>query len=93
MLVNGGRVQLAVLLLPEPVSATAVQPTMATPLSVKLTVPVGVMPVTVAVNVPTWPPTKLLTATDGALFAPITIAPVATAAAMLKLWSTSAAAA
>ncbi len=41
----------AVRMLPAPVRATAVQPPTATPLSVNATVPVGVVPVTVAVNV------------------------------------------
>ena len=41
----------AVRMLPAPVRATAVQPLIATPLSVNATVPVGVVPVTVAVNV------------------------------------------
>src|ERR1700693_4901158 len=42
--------QAAVLLLPAPVSATAAQPAIELPPSVKLTVPVGLLPVTVAVN-------------------------------------------
>ena len=41
----------AVLLLPVPLNATAPQPTMVVPPSVKLTVPVGAAPATVAVNV------------------------------------------
>src|SRR2546421_11560714 len=43
--------QTAVLLLPEPVSANAAQPAIELPPSVKLTVPVGLLPVTVAVKV------------------------------------------
>ena len=42
--------QVAVLLLPEPTSATALQPLIALPPSVKLTLPVGALPVTVAVK-------------------------------------------
>ena len=41
----------AVRLLPAPVSATAVQPAIALPLSVKPTLPVGLVPFTVAVKV------------------------------------------
>src|SRR5512138_3305466 len=41
----------AVRVLPEPVSATAPQPVIETPPSVKLTAPLGLKPVTVAVNV------------------------------------------
>src|SRR6187549_3653261 len=44
-------VQAAVRLLPAPVSATAVQPAIALPLSVKPTLPVGLVPFTVAVSV------------------------------------------
>jgi len=44
--------QLAVLLLPDPVSATALHPTSAAlPSAAKLTLPVGFVPATVAVNV------------------------------------------
>jgi len=42
--------------LPDPVSATALQPEIEVPPSVKLTVPVGLVPVTVAVKV-TFAPT------------------------------------
>lgn len=41
----------AVRVLPEPLSVIALQPAIAVPLSVKLTVPVGEVPVTLAVNV------------------------------------------
>ena len=44
-------VQLAVRLLPVPANATALQPEIGLPPSVKLTVPVGLLPVTVAVKV------------------------------------------
>ena len=44
-------VQAAVLLLPLPVSATALQPLIELAPSLKLTLPVGAKPVTVAVNV------------------------------------------
>ena len=44
-------VHAAVRVLPLPVSATALQPEMEVPPSVKFTVPVGLPPVTVAVNV------------------------------------------
>ena len=44
-------VQAAVLLLPLPVSATALQPLIELAPSLKLTLPVGAEPVTVAVNV------------------------------------------
>src|SRR6187200_2700266 len=47
----------AVLLFPEPLNATAPQPAMVVPPSVKLTVPVGAAPATVAVNV-TFDPAK-----------------------------------
>jgi hypothetical protein len=43
--------QLAVLLFALPASATALQPAIVLPLSVKPTLPVGLTPVTVAVNV------------------------------------------
>jgi len=43
--------QTAVRTLPEPVSVTAAQPAMATPPSVKATLPAGLVPVTVAVKV------------------------------------------
>ena len=42
--------QLAVLLLPLPTSATALHPAIALPASLKATLPVGVLPVTVAVK-------------------------------------------
>jgi hypothetical protein len=42
---------LAVPLLPEPESATAEQPLIETPPSLKFTVPVGLLPLTVPVNV------------------------------------------
>jgi hypothetical protein len=48
-------VQPAVRELPEPASATPEQPAMATPPSLKFTVPVGALAVTVAVNVTLWP--------------------------------------
>ena len=48
--------QLAVRVLPAPLSATAAQPAMVAPASVKLTGPVGAVPVTEAVKV-TFPPT------------------------------------
>jgi hypothetical protein len=41
--------------LPEPVRATAEQPESELPPSLKLTLPVGALPVTVAVNVTLWP--------------------------------------
>lgn len=41
----------AVRVLPDPASATALQPASELPLSVKLIVPVGALPVTLAVNV------------------------------------------
>ena len=44
-------VHCAVLLLPLPVSATALQPLIELPPSLKLTLPVGAMPATVAVKV------------------------------------------
>jgi hypothetical protein len=44
-------VHAAVLLLPLPVSATALQPPIELAPSLKLTLPVGLLPVTVAVNV------------------------------------------
>ena len=44
-------VHAAVLLLPLPVSATALQPLIELPPSLKLTLPVGLLPATVAVNV------------------------------------------
>ena len=50
--------QVAVRLLPLPASATALQPLIEAPPSLKLTVPVGALPVTVAVRVtlaPAWP--------------------------------------
>jgi hypothetical protein len=43
-------VQLALLVLPLPLSATAVQPLSEPPLAVKCTVPPGLLPVTVAVK-------------------------------------------
>ena len=43
--------QVAVLLLPAPLSATALQPLITLPESVKLTVPVGALPATVAMKV------------------------------------------
>src|SRR5947207_72298 len=43
--------QTAVLLLPAPVSATAAQPAIELPPSVKLTVPVGLLPLTIAVKI------------------------------------------
>ncbi len=49
----------AVLVLPDPPSVTALQPLIETPPSVKLTVPLGLKPVTDAVNV------TLAPATDG----------------------------
>ena len=48
--------QMAVLLLPEPLSATVPQPLIVVPPSLKLTLPVGAAPTTVAVNV-TFDPT------------------------------------
>jgi len=44
-------VHAALRVLPEPASATALQPAIDEPPSVKLTLPVGAVPVTVAVNV------------------------------------------
>ena len=43
--------QTAVRVLPDPLTATALQPASATPASLKLTVPVGDVPLIVAVNV------------------------------------------
>src|SRR5207247_2206682 len=43
--------QAAILLLPEPLSATVAQPVIVLPPSLKLTVPLGAVPATVAVNV------------------------------------------
>src|SRR6266700_1849790 len=43
--------QVAILLLPDPLSATAPHPVSAVAFSVKLTFPVGTVPVTAAVNV------------------------------------------
>lgn len=48
---NALLLQAAVRVLPAPASATAPQPEMATPPSVKVTAPVGALPVTDAVNV------------------------------------------
>ena len=49
--------QAAVRVLPLPTSATALQPLMVVPSAVKLTPPVGALPVTVAVNVTATPAT------------------------------------
>ena len=49
--------QVAVLLLPMPASGAALQPLIAVPPSVKLTLPVGAAPLTVAVNVTLVPTT------------------------------------
>ena len=51
-------VQAAVRVLPLPLSATALQPDKEVPPSVKLTVPVGELPLTVAVNVTLAPTTE-----------------------------------
>ena len=47
--------QAAVRVLPEPVSATDEQPDSELPLAVKATVPVGAVPVTLAVKLTLWP--------------------------------------
>ena len=64
-------VQAAVGVLPEPLNATAAHPVIDVPPSRKLTLPVGELPVTVAVIVTLAPKTDGLTELDSAVVVPI----------------------